>query len=52
MAVVMPHDRVCQNLECENCQLFEPLPKQNKADLSTFEDLILKVPHLGEAIVR
>ena len=37
MAVVrvfstMSNDRVCQNLEWENGQPFEPLPKRKKAD--------------------
>jgi hypothetical protein len=36
--------------EWENGQPFEPLPKRKKADLSTFEDLILRLPHLGETI--
>ena len=34
----------------EEAQIFEPLPKRKKTDVSTFEELILRFPHLGEAI--
>ena len=37
-------------LELENGELFEPHPKRKKTDVSTFEDVILRIPHLGEEI--
>ena len=46
----MSQEKRSQNLERENGQPSEPVPKRKKADFTRFECLLLKFPPLGEEI--